>query len=178
MNSINRKAVRPALLRARCWRVLLAFYIVSIGCGGKDQQDASSTLPGPEGIGGLGGGSTVSSGGAGLGGMQESTSSTAGDAMLQAGSAGSGQINLCPLGSLAVAMAIDRMVDGQCFVSSNPSYSETWGPPWGTITLDSEGRLLNNLGPAFAAMSALSAQGWTCLQYAGVTLTYWCVRSI
>ena len=175
MNLINRNAVRPALLPTICWPVLLAASALLTSCGGKDQPDTSVIPPSPDATGGSGGG-TVSSGGAGLGGMQEIITSTelrvgdTGGAVAQAGSAGSGQDVQCDMTSLTMAVTLDYSLSGPCYPRN---YGLQWGNPRVVrIVIDEAGRMKNT---GREATDALAQGGWTCVSSAGMEIVYLCM---
>jgi len=132
--------------------------------------------PSPDATGGSGGG-TVSSGGAGLGGMQEIITSTelrvgdTGGAVAQAGSAGSGPDIGCDMSALEKAIATSVGLP-ECTISGS-----SWLPPksqtlQGHLDINEEGRIVYT---GRTDVDALTAQGWACSQYAGMRLTYECV---
>jgi hypothetical protein len=94
---------------------------------------------------------------------------------VQAGSAGGGQADLCPLDALQYAVQEEALIGGQigiCWMTADSAMVDTYGQPWGAVLIDSDGRLVAVTGPAQRLTNMLTDQRYPCA--AGWTFLYWC----
>jgi len=201
MKSINRTAVAPTLL-GTWFRSVFFASVVLVACGGKSSQVANSTTPGMAGTSALdsgasssnggattGGtsvvkwdvapwaidGGTFPSGGAGAGGAVSSGGTgLAGTEIADASTSDGGQSCSCDNIALVNALTFAAAYDAcWCFITSDSSYIDILGQPWGTYSIDSEGRVSAATGAGLEIVDTLGTQGWCCPFEAGRTYLYW-----
>jgi hypothetical protein len=203
MNSINRTAVAPTLL-GTWFRSVFFASVVFVACGGKSSQDANSTTPGMAGTSALDSGASHSNGGAtNMGGTSSvkwnvATWATDGGTFPSGGVSAGGAFSSGGTGLAGTEIADVSTSDGgqscscdnialenaltfaatsgacSCFIASDSFYADTLGQPWGTFSIDSEGRVSVATGPGQEMVDTLGTQGWCCPFEAGRTYTYWC----
>jgi hypothetical protein len=195
MKATGRRPMQPSASKIGCWTVLFAITVAVPGCGGKTQQDGSSSTSGRNSVDAAGGvsssfggrpatgtavdagGVTFQSGGSGGDIPINTDVSITGGRTSQAGSAGVGQEGSCDGAALTIAI-INGAVGGlgNCtYLPANDGSGQV-GRLRGAVVLDGEGRVVDNTGLTGASkqawLDALANQRWSC--YAGQTLQYLC----
>jgi hypothetical protein len=160
VKSVNRKSVPCTLLWTGCRQVLLASLVALTTCGGRSQDDARYASGAASS-----GGSSYAIGGAsatgdGTGGVTaDASSSDCGDSSCDALFH---EIQLAALGGGL----------GFCAVGSGPTFSDTYGPPSGSVVLNDEGKIVAATGLTGILVYSLADERWPCC--ANTTFYYWC----